>query len=94
MSAITFPATVANGQLRFDVSLEDLEGARVLVTLEPCTEPDNGGTQSEQQQLDEMDVERDVVLHTPFRWEPIQGSQVDGDAIRPTMILPEALPDE
>ena len=94
MSVKTFAASVTNGQLRFQESLADFEGQQVLVTLAPS--PCHETTEPPCQPCPpaELDVEHNVVLRMPFRWEPVQARAVDAGSIRPSMIVPEDLPDE
>jgi hypothetical protein len=43
---------------------------------------------------DWLDVEQDVVLHLPYRWEPVQLKVIDAGTIQPADILPQEVADE
>ena len=91
-----FPADVMNGQLRFQESLADLEGRRVLVVLDECETASNQWPQlvPDARAIDEKDVEKDVSFHMPFRWEPVKATVTDKGALRPCLIVPEDSPNE
>ena len=93
-----FAADVANGQLRFKESLADLEGQRVLVTVQSC--PSENGTdvrlplEPNIQALDGLDIEQDVSFRMPFRWEVVTALVTDAGPLRPCLILPDELTNE
>ncbi len=64
-----FPAEVTNGQLRFQESLADLEGQRVIVVLDECESPSKQWPRLTPTipPIDEMDIEKDVSFRIPFR---------------------------
>lgn len=95
MSRRRFAAQVMNGQLRFQESLVELEGRRVLVVLddEPTiTEwpPLTPNTRS----VDEAEIEKDVSFRMPFQWEPVKAKVTDRGPLRPCGIVPEDLPND
>ncbi len=94
MSVKTFSALVSNGQLHFQESLVDLEGQQVVVTLVPASDQAPPGEPSEPCAPEWMMIEHDVVFQMPFHWESMQADPIDAGTIRPTVILPEDLPDE
>jgi hypothetical protein len=71
-----FPAEVTNGQLRFQESLADLEGRRVMVVLNECEAASNQPPQlvPDARVIDEMEIEKDVSFRMPFRWEPVKAA--------------------
>ena len=91
-----FPAEVTNGQLRFQESLVDLEGRRVMVVLDDLPTKVEGLPRltPDPVQFDDMDIEQDVSFRMPFRWEKVTATVKDGGPLRPCVILPEELPDE
>jgi len=91
-----FPAEVTNGQLRFQESLADLEGRRVLVVLDEYESPSKPWPRltPDPLSLDELDIEHDVSFRMPFQWEPIKATVVDGGPLRPSLIVPEEISDE
>ena len=86
----TFPAEVTNGQLRFQASLTDLEGRRVMVVLDECESPSKQWPRLAPGPLadDEFDTEQDVNFQRPFRWETVGVSVSDGGNLRPCLALP------
>ncbi len=92
----TFPAEVTNGQLRFQESLVDLEGRRVMVVLDdlPAKDENRHRLSPDPVQFDDLDIERAVSFRMPFRWETVNAVVKDGGPLRPCVILPEELPDE
>ncbi|NLY01066.1 MAG: hypothetical protein GXY83_33665 [Rhodopirellula sp.] len=94
MTVKTFAALVADGQLRFQESLLDLEGQKVLVTLVPTPDPRLTEPADEPCAPDWMSVEEDAVFRMPFHWEPVQAETMDAGVIRPSAIVPEDLPNE
>jgi len=91
-----FEAEVANGQLRFQESLEDLEGQHVFVTVEinsRCRARDEP-LAPDPVLLEDFDVEHDVCFRMPFRWEVVKANLVDASPLRPCCILPERSADE
>ncbi len=91
-----FPAEVTNGQLRFQESLADLEGRRVLVMLDEYepTKKEWPRLTPDPLTLDELDIEHDVSFRMPFRWEPVEATVVDAGPLRPSLIVPEEFADE
>lgn len=92
-----FPAEVTNGQLRFQESLVDLEGRRVMVVLDdlPTKDENRPRLTPDPVQIDDMDVEQDVPpFRRPFRWKTVNAVVKDGGPLRPCLILPEELPDD
>ncbi len=91
-----FPAEVTNGQLRFQASLTDLEGRRVMVVLDDCVSPSSQwprltpGPMSDT----ETDVEHEIDFQRPFRWETLAVAVSDGGKLAPCLILPEDDPNE
>ena len=93
-----FPAEVTNGQLRFQASLTDLEGRRVMVVLDDCESPSSQWPRLTPDALtaEELDSEKDVNFKRPFRWETVAmrlggGSPelTDGNAIISTQLRKE-----
>ena len=80
-----FPAEVTNGQLRFQASLTDLEGRRVMVVLDDCESPSSKwprltpGPMAE----DDFDIEHEIDLQRPFRWETVAVAVRDGGKLSP-----------
>ena len=94
-----FPAEVTNGQLRFQESLADLEGRRVLVVLDDCEAPLPTTNSSPRLTPDPVSAEEfvpeyDLNFERPFRRKKVVGTVYDGGRLRPTLILPEELPEE
>ena len=82
----TFPAEVTNEQLRFQASLTDLEGQRVMVVLDDCESPSSQWPRLTPEALtddDELDAEQDVNFQRPFRWETAVVSVCDGGRLPP-----------
>ena len=75
----TFLAEVTNGQLRFQESLVDLEGRRVMVVLDDLPTKVEGLPRftPDPVQFDDMDIEQDVSFRMPFRWEKVKGDDDD-----------------
>ena len=93
-----FPAEVTNGQFRFHESIADLEGRRVLLVVmdDDSTSPTMSWPQltPDPPTFDEFDIERDVSFRMPLEWEPITANIVDDGPLRPSLIVPEEIPDE
>lgn len=94
-----FPAEVTNGQLRFQESLSDLEGQRVLVVLDDECDaplPTNSCPRltPDPMSAEEIVPEYDLNFERPFRRKRIVGTVYDGGRLQPTLILPEELPEE
>ena len=81
----TFPAEVANGQLRFQASLTDLEWRRVMVVLDECESPSKAWPRLTPGPLvdDEVETEQDVNFQWPFRWVTAVVSVSDGGRLPP-----------
>ena len=97
MARRTFSAEVTNGQLRFQESLVDLEGRRVLVVLDdfPTKVENRPRLTPDPVQIDDLDIEQDVPpFQRPFRWEAVNAVVKDSGPLRPCLILPEELPDD
>ena len=99
MVAKTFSAEVVSGQLRYQESLNAFEGQAVEVTVvaqarlgsrsAPLT--DSGGAEPP----DWMAVETNLFVKMPFSSEVLQDADVvEGEPIRPCIILPEESTDE
>lgn len=86
-----FPAEVTNGQLRFQASLTDLEGRRVMVVLDDVESPSSQWPRltPEPTAGDEIDIEHEIVLQRPFRWEAVTVAVSDCGNLSPCLILPE-----
>ena len=86
-----FPAEVTNGQLRFQASLTDLEGRRVMVVLDECDSPSNQWPRLTPDVLsdDESNADQDLDFQRPFQWETVAVSVSDGGKLPPCLILPE-----
>ncbi len=86
----TFPAEVTNGQLRFQESLTDLEGRRVMVVLDECESPSKQWPRLTPDVLtaEKLDVEQPVNFQRPFLWETMTASISDGGKLPPCLILP------
>ncbi len=86
-----FPAEVTNGQLRFQESLSDLEGRRVLVVLDEYESPSKVLPRLTPDPLtvEELDVEQEVNFERPFRRRKVTATVRDGGRLQPTLILPE-----
>ena len=80
-----FPAEVTNGQLRFQASLSDLEGRRVMVVLDECESPSKQWPRLTPEPLDEdvLDADQDVNFQRPFRWETVAASVGDSGKMPP-----------
>lgn len=97
----TFPASIADGKLRYEEPLSDLEGQQVEVTV-VAAEPSRAGGPSKSEAADEecappawMDIEREVFAKLAFPSELVERPRlVDGEPLRPCAIVPEELPDE
>lgn len=91
-----FPAEVTNGQLRFQESLSDLEGRRVMVVLDECELPSKARPKLTPDALtaEEMPAEQDLDFERPFRRKTISATVIDGGRLRPCVILPEEIADE
>ena len=93
-----FEAEVANGQLRFQESLADLEGQHVLVTVgldQRCRASDESLTPvPDPELLEDFDVEHDECFRMPFRWEAVKVRLVNASPLRPCLVLPEGSADE
>ncbi len=86
-----FPAEVTNGQLRFQASLTDLEGRRVMVVLDDCESSSSQWPQLTSGPMadDEIDIEHEIDLQRPFSWETVAVTVSDGGKLPPCVILPE-----
>ncbi len=91
-----FSAEVQNGQLRFDESLADLEGYRVMVVLD-----DDQAANSELPRLkpqpeleSETEIESSVWFAPPFRREIGTAVIRDGGRLPPCLIFDEEDQDE
>lgn len=87
----TFPAEVTNGQLRFQASLRDLEGRRVMVVLDECESPSDVWLRLTPDPLidDVLSSELDVGILRPFRRDDVTVAVRDGSKLSPCVILPE-----
>lgn len=85
-----FPAEVTNGQLRFQASLTDLEGRRVMVVLDECESSSKQWPRLTPEPLtdDELGADQDVNFQRPFRWETVTASFRDVGKLPPCLILP------
>ncbi len=86
-----FPAEVTNGQLRFDESLTDLEGRKVMVVLD--VRDSSGVTMprlSPSPMCDEVsEIDEPVDFERPFRRQVINTPIRDGGRLPPCLIFPE-----
>ena len=86
-----FPAEVTNGQLRFDESLADLEGRKVIVVLD-VSEPSTTHLPrlSPSPMCDEVsEIDEPVDFERPFRRQIINATIRDGGRLSPCLIFPE-----
>ena len=92
----TFPAEVTNGQLRFQESLVDLEGRRVMVVLDECESPSNLWPKLTPEALtaEELTAEQEVNFQRPFRRKTIAATVTDCGRLPPCLILPEEIADK
>ena len=86
-----FPAEVTNGQLRFQASLTDLEGRRVMVVLDDCESPSSQWPRLTPRPMSgpEVDVEHEIDSQKPYYWETVAVAVNDGGKLSPCLILPE-----
>jgi hypothetical protein len=99
MVAKTFSAQVVEGQLRYQEPLDAFEGQNVRVTVVggpvAIEQPDGSNTEQEPEPPDWMDVEKDVYVKMPLNLEILKDVRViEAGPGKPTIILPEDLPDE
>lgn len=99
MAAKTFSAQVVSGRLRYQESLDVFEGQDVRVTVveqsRPGSHPAPLTGSGEREPPDWMAVESNLYVKMPFPGEVLQDVViVEGQPIRPCIILPEELPDE
>ena len=98
MVAKTFSAQVVRGQLRYQESLAAFEGQEVRVTVAPSLPLSQSAPlvdSSDAEPPGWMAVETDIYVKVPFPSEALKNAVlVEGEPIRPCVILPEELLDE
>ena len=99
MVAKTFSAQVVGGQLLHQESLDAFEGREVRVTVaapSSVLSPSAPSMDSREAEPPEwMAVETDIYVKMPFPGELLKDAViVEGEPMRPCVILPEESPDE
>ncbi len=92
--------TVTGGVVVFDNGSVPPEGTRVEVVIRPSSAQVAPATEglpdlSDIEPPDDLDVEKDIYVRMPRRYEKIEGAIIrEGTGLKPTLIFPEELPDE
>jgi hypothetical protein len=99
MVAKTFSAQVVAGQLRHQESLDAFEGQEVRVTVAAPSLPASDATlpmdSRDTEPPEWMAVETEVYVKMPFPGEVLKNAViVDGEPMRPCVILPQESLDE
>jgi hypothetical protein len=105
MTQITIPAQVVNGHLQHEKSLAELEGQHVLATLTVVTKDGANGTAApalkpkESAEFDPepppwLEIENDIYFPITVPAKPLGKVKIRKRRGKPSIILPEDLPDE
>lgn len=107
MTSITIPAQVVNGHLQHEQNLAELEGQRVIATLTVVSRDNanghngeikpqdlGGDTDSDPEPPPWLEVEKDLYFPMTVPAIPLGKVNIRVEQGKPSIILPEELPDE